>query len=176
MYRQYKFLVVVLLVVTLGYLIYRHYHNRGQAVPGSSNQSQQTSSRPTSRSTSSQNSSFGSQGGATDNHGAGVTSSSGTNSISSSSGVITLYSPSPNSTLSSGDKVSGSAKVSEVQYRLVDDQVGVLAQGQLSVVNGLFSGTLQFRPRALTGKLAVFSFDTNDAEINKIEINVKFGS
>jgi hypothetical protein len=125
---------------------------------------------------SSQTSNSASQGGAIDNQGAGTAQTPSSQWTSSESGAITLYSPTASSTLRSGGIISGTAKVGTVQYRLVDDQVGVLAQGSLSVVNGKFSGTLQFTPHSSSGKLSVFSFNGSGAEINRVEINLKLGS
>ena len=113
------------------------------------------------------------QGGATDNHGQSSSSSvDQTTWKTSDSGVITLKRPVSGSALKLGDELSGAAALDKIQYRLVDNAVGVIAQGSLSVVNGDFSGTLQFHAQSKTGLLVVFSFDSQGREINRVEIPV----
>lgn len=116
------------------------------------------------------------QGGAVDNKGSGVAKTPATEWASSESGLITLRSPLSGSLVKTGDTISGTAKVSTVQYRLVDDEAGVLAQGPLSVVDGKFSGRLSFGHQANSGKLDIFSYDSNGAETNSISIKIKLGS
>ena len=95
--------------------------------------------------------------------------------VSSTSGNITLQQPSPNTTVKSGDTLGGLAKVSSVQFILTDNSVGLIAQGNLSVVNGKFSGTLQFTPHAGSGKLEVYHPNpANGAEEDIITIDVNF--
>ena len=115
------------------------------------------------------------QGSATDNQ--GQVSTPPTNSQQwtvSQSGVITVKQPVANAAFKSGDTVSGSASVSQVQYRLIDNQIGVLAQGALTVVNGSFSGTMQFKSVASTGRLDIFSLSDSGVETNEVEIPVNF--
>jgi len=116
------------------------------------------------------------QGGATDNKGdkSAVQGETGT---SSASGAVSVVSPTQNGTLSSGDTIRGTATgASQVQYRLVDDNVGVVAQGALNVVDGTFSGTLQFEAHAKTGRLDVFTFNAQGQETNEVQLPVGLGS
>lgn len=115
------------------------------------------------------------QGGAIDTKGTGVPSSTTTPTATSSSGLISLYTPSSSSTLRSGDVISGTAKVNPVHYRLVDDEVGVIAQGSLTVVNRKFSGTIHFLPHASSGQLDLFSYNSDGVEVNSIRINLSLG-
>jgi len=127
--------------------------------------------QPTSGSTTSTG-----QGTDVDNKGK-VTTPPTTNSrlwTASQSGVITVKQPTAQTTFKSGDTVSGSASVPQVQYRLIDDQTGILTEGSLSVVNGNFSGTLQFQPVATTGRLDVFTVNAAGVESNEVEISVNF--
>jgi hypothetical protein len=123
-----------------------------------------------------QNSSSGSttQGGAIDKNGQSSVSNPQKQWAISSSGSITLKQPINNMKLNTGDEISGSAKVSKVQYRIVDDAIGVISQGELNVVSGEFAGSLQFHPKGTSGSLVVFSFDEQSREINEIEISVRF--
>jgi cytoskeletal protein RodZ len=113
-------------------------------------------------------------GGAADT---GGTASSTTNSsqwITSKSGVITVHQPLANSTVKSGDVLSGTAKVGTVNFRLIDNTVGVIAEGTLTVVNGKFSGTLSFATHSSSGRLDVYSTDSNGIEQNEIQIAVNY--
>ncbi len=94
--------------------------------------------------------------------------------IVSQSGYITVKSPVANTKLSGGSEIIGSAKVAQVNYRLIDNNVGVLTQGTLSVLNGNFSGTLHFQPKGTGGRLDIFSTDAQGVEYNEVQINVAF--
>lgn len=120
-------------------------------------------------------SSGNSQGGAVDTGGSDAPQSK--IGISSESGLITVTQPDKDGTVRQGSVIAGAAKsgVDKVQYRLVDEGVGVVAQGSLDIVNGVFSGKLQFTPRSETGRLDIFSFDSTGSEINTIELPVKLG-
>jgi|SRR5665213_2534132 len=115
------------------------------------------------------------QGTATDNHGAGTVTTPSSEWVTSTSGLLTVQQPTPNSTIKTGVALSGTAKLDQVQYRLTDDQVGVISQGTLSVVNGKFSGSINFHAYASSGRLDVFSSDPNNGrEINEVQLPVGF--
>jgi hypothetical protein len=62
-----------------------------------------------------------------------------------------------------------------VQYRIKDPASGVIAQGQLSVVGGTYSGTASFSAQSSSGTLEIFDFNASTgAEENSIKISVKF--
>lgn len=113
-------------------------------------------------------------GGASDTGGQTTTPSSGSQPITSASGNITVDQPSPNATISNGATLSGTATVSQVQFNLIDNNVGLIARGTLNVVNGKYSGTLNFNSSATSGRLDVFSTEPNGRQINEVEIAVKF--
>jgi len=93
----------------------------------------------------------------------------------SSSGQITLHTPYNNETIESGFPIDGTAKVAQVNYILIDNQVGQIAQGSLKVVDGKFQGTLNFTPHATSGVLQVYSPNpTNGSEENIINIDVNY--
>jgi hypothetical protein len=114
----------------------------------------------------------------------GVVDKSGQNSgtlppssdwVSSASGDITLQQPSPNTTVQNGDIISGTANVSSVSFILTDNSVGLIDQGNLNVVNGKFSGLLEFQPHSSNGKLQVYYSDpANGSEKDIIEIDINF--
>ncbi len=96
---------------------------------------------------------------------------------SSTNGDITLQQPTNNSVLTSGDSLSGTANVSNVSFILTDNAVGVIDQGNLSVVNGKFSGTLHFTSTSSSGTLQVYYPNpSNGAEEDIININIKYST
>lgn len=114
------------------------------------------------------------QGGAVDTHGAITDIPPSSQWTSSSSDKITLYTPTNDSTLKPGATIEGAAQVSKVNFTLVDNSAGVIAQGSISVHNGKFSGSLQFTPQGKTGVLKVFSTDSSGREHDFTNVDVKF--
>lgn len=94
--------------------------------------------------------------------------------LMSQSGMITVKLPTANTLFKSGDKVFGSSKVSGIQYRLIDDQSGVISQGHISVVDGNFTAAVHFTAHGITGRLDVFSADDNGRESNEVQVPVNF--
>lgn len=93
----------------------------------------------------------------------------------SQTGVITLYAPAKNSVVKKGNTISGKSTASAVSYRLIDDVTGVIAQGQLTVSNGQFSGTFDFNTTASEGRLDLFTTYSDDGtESNNIEVPIRF--
>lgn len=133
-----------------------------------------SSSIPPSGTSSSNGSNNLSQGAFKDTTGTAATTTSPSQWIVSQSGNITVKQPIVNSTLQSGAVISGSANVSQVNFRLIDNQVGVIDQGMLNVSSGNFSGILYFQSHAASGRLDIFSTEPNGAEINEIQISVNF--
>lgn len=114
------------------------------------------------------------QGTAVDNNGSLSTSTPPSQWVSSDSGAITVKSPALDSTVSSGFNLSGSSSLGKLQYRLVDDQVGVISQGFINVVNGNFSANIGFQEVSDSGRLDVFSTNADGAEVNEVQLPVKF--
>lgn len=112
-------------------------------------------------------------GGIRDNEG-NLSDVDTSSSISSESGEITLYTPKGNSKVASGEKVAGESKLSVVSYRIIDNVSGVISTGQLKVVNGKFSGTLEFTTTATEGRLDLFGTKPDGAEYSIIEVPVRF--
>ncbi|HUB93402.1 MAG TPA: Gmad2 immunoglobulin-like domain-containing protein [Verrucomicrobiae bacterium] len=112
--------------------------------------------------------------GATDNGGTDIPNTPSSQWTTSATGYITVKSPVANSTIQDGVTLAGSAKVSQVSWRLIDNDVGVIAQGQLSVVSGNFSGTLHFKSQGTGGRLDVYSTNSQGVEYNEVQINVSF--
>lgn len=173
--------IVVVLLIAGG--LYLHFHNRNPknlVNSKGSNTVTGSTSKPTQHQepTNGSSSISGQSGGATDNNGQSTQSLPPSSQwVSSNSGNITLQLPSPNATIKTGDSLTGLAKVSTVQFVLTDNSVGMIAQGNLKVVNGKFSGTLQFNPHSSNGKLEVYYPNpTNGAEQDIVEINVNFNT
>jgi len=92
----------------------------------------------------------------------------------SQSGDITVKEPVGSSTIQSGAVLEGSATVDQVQYTLIDNQVGVISQGTINVANGNYSADINFQPTANSGRLDVYSSNPNGSETNLVEIPVNF--
>jgi hypothetical protein len=170
--------VVVLLVIVFVFYMFWRNNKSSTSIATAGQSSQQTvkgsPSTPTQHQPTTNNNSI--QGGVIDHNGE-VSDSLPPSSqwVSSSSGNITLQEPLTNTTLKSGDTLSGIAKVSTVQFILTDNSVGLVAQGNLSVVNGKFSGVLQFIPHSSSGKLEIYYPNPiNGAEEDIIDIDVNF--
>jgi hypothetical protein len=114
------------------------------------------------------------QGTSTDKQGHAAASNPSNLWVQSSSGAITLKQPVSGSTIASGIEVSGSANVDKVQYRLIDNDRGVISQGFINVVNGSFSATISFNGHGSQGRLDVFSTNVNGAETNEVQVPVTF--
>lgn len=92
----------------------------------------------------------------------------------SQSGAITLKSPASNSSFKSGGVIFGSSKLSQVQYRLIDNQVGVISQGTIKVVNGNFTAEVSFKNYSSSGRLDMFSADQDGIESNSVQVPINF--
>lgn len=162
--------IVVVVVVVAGYFWHRHTE-KPVAHTTSKQQSAQSNFKSGGNHENSTNSGV-TQGSATDNKGDKSIAQSGAG-VSSASGIVTVVSPAQNGTLASGDTVRGTATgVPQVQYRVIDNDVGVVAQGTLSVVNGTFSGTLQFRAHATMGRLDVYTLNNQGQETNEVQMPI----
>lgn len=113
---------------------------------------------------------------ATDNNGSATMttppSSQWTTSKDGSS--IVIYSPSPNTVVSSGDTVYGTAKTTTVSYELEDNVSGVTTQGVANVVNGKFSIKFTFTTKATSGKINIFNQDAEGVIKNIVTVPVSF--
>lgn len=87
---------------------------------------------------------------------------------------LIVYTPTINSVLKNGDTLSGKATTDTVSFRLIDNVSGVIARGELSVVNGTFSGKFDFTTSATEGRLDVFNTGFGSTEYNNVEIPIKF--
>jgi hypothetical protein len=166
--------LVILAAVLIGIIWKLNHHpltstakTTSKALTAQNNYSAGTS-RPNSASTGN------SQGGVVDTKGRDVNNASNSQSTPPSSAAITLTSPATGATVMPGDTVSGKASVSMVMFRLIDNDAGVIAQGQMTVVDGKFSGTLRFQPKSSTGQLDIYSTNSLGAEENEIQIPVQF--
>lgn len=169
-------LIVIILVVLASIVLYWHDHSKTTPTPATSaSVSVSKKTTPTSQTPPASNNSTG-QGGVIDQNGqtSGALPPS-SDWVSSSNGAITLQQPSANTVLQSGATLSGTANVNNVQFILSDNSVGLIAEGNLNVVNGKFSGILKFTPHAKTGTLEVYYPNpANGAEEDIINIDVNF--
>ena len=110
----------------------------------------------------------------TDNSGQNTAKTDSSTWTSSENGDITIHSPTSNQTINSGFVVSGESRLSNVQFRVIDDVSGVISEGSLSVVNGLFSGTINYSSTAIEGRLDVFATRDDGSEYGNIELPIRF--
>lgn len=87
---------------------------------------------------------------------------------------ITVYAPTQNQVLEDGQILSGASTADVINFRLIDDVSGVIAQGSLDVIDGRFSGVFRFQTSGSGGRVDVFTTDTDGAEKNNIYIPVRF--
>jgi hypothetical protein len=161
----------------LGLLLYKHVSSKPHITqnPSASITSLPTQQKPSTSNKASTAPNSVNQGTATDTKGQNSDVSTPSSQwTQSQSGLITVKSPAYGTTVKSGDQLLGSAQENQVQFRLIDDQAGVIAQGFLTVVNGNFSGNLNFSPHSNSGRLDVFTTGPTGEEVNEAQVPVKF--
>lgn len=94
--------------------------------------------------------------------------------ISSKTGEITIYTPAQNSLINSGQTIAGTSSLQKVSYRVLDNISGMISTGDLSVVNGKFSGQITYTTNATSGRIDVFASRADGSEYSAIEIPVRF--
>lgn len=112
-------------------------------------------------------------GNASDRHGNATVLTNRSQWVTSESKAITVKSPLAQATLASGFELNGSATVDKIQYRLIDNNAGVISQGFIKVVDGNFAAAISFQSKGSSGRLDVYSSDGNDREINEVQLAVK---
>jgi cytoskeletal protein RodZ len=177
-FTKYFFIFLIIAVIAAGIFILIRHHNQPRVTGSTLNTIHKLTPQPVPNNGNKQPSTPSSQveqGTSTDNNGAStpVTTNPGQWSISQS-GDITVKEPVQNALLQPGATLEGSASVNQVQYTLLDNQVGVISQGTINVVNGTFSATISFSKYSSSGRLDVYSSDANGKEINIVEIPVDF--
>jgi hypothetical protein len=176
-HKAYKVLFVLIVLIILvcgGFVAYRLVkdNNKSNTVPTVTG----TPSRPTVHNPNTTNSEPDS---VVNNKPASQTSSLPPASqwSTSTNGDITLQEPVNGGTISSGSIISGLANVGSVQFILVDNSVGLIDQGTLTVTDGKFSGALEFTSHSSSGKLSVYYPNpSNGKEEDIISIDVNFSS
>lgn len=172
--------LALIVAALIAFGLWHHFHantTSGNSNGGTANTAAKTSqsAKPAKKVPTSNNSASRNAGGSTDTNGQTSATTDPSQWTTSSSGLVTVKQPIANSTLKSGDSLSGSAKnVSKVNWRLVDDKVGVIATGALNVVNGNFSGILHFNPQGNSGHLDVFSTNSQGVEYNEVRIDLSY--
>ncbi|HMH31007.1 MAG TPA: hypothetical protein VK534_00840 [Methylomirabilota bacterium] len=182
--RRPKLLIIVPTVVIATIVIFTleitdttHWFHKSPVVRAPSAPITKLAQQPSSSTKTPTSGSGTEQGSATDKKGQAPTNtpSDSTQWSTSESGVITVKLPANKGTFKSGGTVTGSARIIDnVQYRLLDDSVGVIAQGPIQVVNGNFTASISFTPHSSTGRLDVFSTESSGREINEVQLQVKF--
>lgn len=168
-------IVAVVIILCVGFLIYKMASSNEETTTPTTSNLPTAQSDYNSRTKPEPSNVNTPEGTAADNGGEIVNVSPENQWTTSKSGLLTLYQPTKAAKLTPGATISGKTEVQQVSYRLVDNSVGVIAQGSLKVVGGNFSGSLQFSARGNGGTLEVFTVDpTTDREINGVTIDVQF--
>lgn len=116
-------------------------------------------------------------GGATvvDNNGIFTNESTGQSTWSTSStGEITVYTPTQDSRFVSGSVIEGRTVLDEVNFRIIDDNTGVISQGVITAVDGRFSGTASFSTSGQNGRIDVFGIQSDGVEFSNVEIDISY--
>lgn len=167
-------LLFLILITTLELTNTTHFFHKKITIPNTSSSNSTSKSSQTTNKTVTTNTGVN-KGTSTDNNGVSpIVSTDSSKWTVSTSGLLTVKSPLQNSKITSGVNLSGIASVNQIQYRLIDDQVGVISQGIINVVNGSFSANINFVPHSTSGRLDVFNTDSNGREINEVQIKVVF--
>lgn len=95
-------------------------------------------------------------------------------SLRSGDGKISLLVPTKDSIIRSSDAISGFSEYPAVSFRLIDDVSGVIARGELQVVDGKFSGEFNFSSNASRGRLDVFSANPDGTEESNLSVDIRF--
>lgn len=114
------------------------------------------------------------EGTVADTNGTVISNTNASQYIKSNGGVIIVHEPLTNSQLKKGSQLVGESTADEVSFRLIDNITGVIAQGNLKVVSGKFSGTFDFSTTATEGRLDLFTATPDGVESNNIYIPVRF--
>ena len=110
----------------------------------------------------------------TDTNGNQATSADKSQWTVSKSGEITVYSPIKDQILSNGATLSGASSLPVIYYRIIDNISGMITQGQLNVVNGKYSGTVNFTTKATEGRLDIYGADDSGKEFSNVEVAIRF--
>lgn len=109
-----------------------------------------------------------------DGHGSVDSSIDQSEPLISDTGQIMVYAPTSNTMLDSGANLLGKSSLDKVSYRLIDSVTGVISTGELKVVNGYFSGKINFTTSATEGRLDVFAVNKDFSEYSNVEIPINF--
>ncbi len=167
-------ILLILIFIGFAYFIYKHGNQiKKQPVPKST-----ITKLPQSSNSNNQNkqltTSTLSQGTSTSTTNTTPVTTTKSQWIQSQSGSVTLQQPITNSYISTGFALRGLANVSQVNYTLLDNKIGVISQGIIPVENGSFSAIVNFGAHSSSGRLDVYSTDPNGREINEVQIPINF--
>lgn len=92
----------------------------------------------------------------------------------SKTGEISVYTPRTDGVISTKQQLAGKSSLPKVSYRLIDSVTGVIASGELNVVNGNFSGSIVYTTSAKEGRLDIFGTREDFSEFSNIEVPIRF--
>jgi len=171
-------LAIAVLISGSGYLIYKKNHKNTAGIAKDKTTStapsaQENFDKGGARSVATTPENKGSAG-VSDSQGQQVSVADNSQWSTSKTGEITVYSPMKDKLLINGDLVSGESTLPIVYYRVLDDVTGMIAQGQLIVVGGKFSGSINYTTSASNGRLDIYGASDSGREFGNVEIPVRF--
>jgi hypothetical protein len=92
----------------------------------------------------------------------------------SKSGVVVVQNPIIDQTIKPDAILSGTSSANTLQYRLIDDDTGIISEGSIDVKDGKFSVSMSFKSHASTGRLDVFTVNSSGVEEDEVQIKVNF--
>ncbi len=176
--RRLKVFIALVGIIVIAGVIYAYTKPKPKISPTPTSTITSLPSQPASNNgeKKNQSSTSANKGNATDNQGQVSTpiTTSPSQWLSSASGVIIVKQPISGGTIKSGAELAGTAKAAKVQYRLIDNQAGVISEGFINVVGGNFSANVNFTSHGSSGRLDVFTSDDNGVESNEVQVPVNF--
>lgn len=92
----------------------------------------------------------------------------------SKSGQITIYEPVNGQIISNNSLITGETTLPVVNYRILDDVSGMISQGQLSVVGGKFSASVNLSTNGAKGSIELYGADNSGKEFSNIRVPIRF--
>ncbi len=171
-------LIAAILLSVAGFFVYKRVNDKNSTTPDAKTTSSAPSAQENfttgdNRSPASNDSEKGSAV-IVDNQGQQTTTPNQSQWTTSKTGEITVYEPAKSQVVAKGAVISGASSTSVVYYRIIDDVSGMITQGQFSVVNGKFSGTLSFNTTAANGRIDVYGADATGKEFGNVEVPIRF--
>ena len=173
--------LIIGVLVVVSFILFNRAENSSVVQPSEilDNESQTTSDQPTAQSDFSDGDDSRYPAKSTSGNGSATVQDNGdfstsTNPSVSDDGKTTVYVPENGSVIASGSSISGITDNDNVYFRLIDDKIGLIGEGQLPINDGKFSGTLNIESQGSEGRLDIFSRKPDGVEFSNVSLDVRF--